>query len=1104
MASEETPVSPSIEEEDEDDNGNSEEPSPGLKETNIQDDGDPEAAQPHSSPRVAPDHKLEASAPRLPVNGPGSVRRQPDNPPAINKELEQMKVKYKIMERKRMEDRDKLKTLEALKAERDKFESTMQKLQRKCQTQSQEIAEWRRRLQESEAKVDQIERADAEHGTEVEMATLDKEMAEERLEAVTAELEILKERCEELELEAEIMRDENKELTSGMTSEERSSAGWLQMEKENQRLRDALVALRDLTQETETSLRNQVKELEDDLAHFEALKSEYEKARTDLAACRIAIQALKENLDAANHQERMIDQVTEEKEVLTEQIDLLSEKVMRLEEDAEVLREIQDTQNGTERLLQEELDDEKAFAIERDKKTQDQAKVIENLEYTLLKFKDIADGLQSDLEGLRANEQVNETEAKELNAKSRAMIDLNLRLQSTATKTQTKKIESELIQVQAEDTALHLAILQNFVPRNFKDERDPILALLRFKRIASKACLVRKSIEENIGQLTDTAQGDPYATFDMIEKLQWVSSSCSRSHNFMKGCTVEDFSKFDAALYELEPVERALDVCIDAVKRQNVDTVKCTQDLQRMIALLSDLAEKTVPSSPETFADTVIGRSEMMQLSSEIVGLELDLIKASVQSKVGGTAEDEYLHSFYQQIQRFIDRSRTCRVVGGKLLRSVDEKRNRSMTLGEPSLTSFEQAESVGKELSELLRVVGQGLVRRLTEDTAGDELFKIDEVPQIMQESARDWLKQSSCSTSESLAALEIVGEMLSGFHAKLEGLLNLSSDLSNFSEFERHPAPWKVRAETLREQKVVDVEMLEKLQKLQSHAHEQNVIITAKDKAIEEQSLKIELLEARSKGAKDHATASQKLEKELASIIAERHKAVTELDDLRKEKLVLSERYDEASAKLAALNQNQVAGDSGATAVRAANDESRSLQLAMRINLLTEEIASLQSAVRFLKAENHRLLHPISPASLAATNHSWLEANPLPKMGLVGNERVTAVAAEAKDVFSRLLEVSTSLKPLQLERVSDANTRGKQSTWRPHRTTPRYIVSQQREEFEEWAEWRDDLAERVVRGQRKKGFTRTGPPSGKSEVTETPPRGHVVDGVEIVGSPP
>jgi len=48
---------------------------------------------------------------------------------ALSRELEDLKSTIKVMEKKRVEDRDKLRLLERVQAERDKFETIIQKLQ---------------------------------------------------------------------------------------------------------------------------------------------------------------------------------------------------------------------------------------------------------------------------------------------------------------------------------------------------------------------------------------------------------------------------------------------------------------------------------------------------------------------------------------------------------------------------------------------------------------------------------------------------------------------------------------------------------------------------------------------------------------------------------------------------------------------------------------------------------------------------------------------------------------------------------------------------------------------------------------------------------------
>jgi dynactin 1 len=55
---------------------------------------------------------------------------------------------------------------------------------------------------------------------------------------------------------------------------ERSSLAFVQLEKHNERLKDALIRLRDMTSETERDQRNRISELERDLSETSGLQGQ--------------------------------------------------------------------------------------------------------------------------------------------------------------------------------------------------------------------------------------------------------------------------------------------------------------------------------------------------------------------------------------------------------------------------------------------------------------------------------------------------------------------------------------------------------------------------------------------------------------------------------------------------------------------------------------------------------------------------------------------------------------------------------------------------------------------------------------------------------------
>lgn len=70
----------------------------------------------------------------------------------------------------------------------------------------------------------------------------------------------------------------------------------------------------------------------------------------------------------------------------------------------------------------------------------------------------------SDLEDMRASQQITETEAEELTQRSRSMMDINMKLQITAAKAQNKTIDLELRRLEADQAMEQLSIVQVTMP----------------------------------------------------------------------------------------------------------------------------------------------------------------------------------------------------------------------------------------------------------------------------------------------------------------------------------------------------------------------------------------------------------------------------------------------------------------------------------------------------------------------------------------------------------------------------------------------------------------------------------------------------------------
>ncbi|KAK2020800.1 CAP-Gly domain-containing protein [Colletotrichum zoysiae] len=980
---------------------------------------------------------------------PATAARSTTTAAAANREIEDLKAKLKVLERKRLEDREKIKQLDQVQGERDRFQSIIEKLQAKYQPQQSENNELRKQLKEAEERFESIEAMQMEHETALELATLDREMAEETAEVLKVELEALKQKSEELELEVEILREENAEFEKGMSSEERASTGWLQMERTNERLREALLRLRDLTQQQEEELRDQIKTLEDDLREFGTVKEQFATAKDKLAQSEAAVEDLRQQLDNALGAEDMIEELTERNMSMSEQIEELKAVIEDLENLKEINDELEINHVQNEKEMQEELDFKDSVITEQARRAAEQEEALEDMEYTLSRFRGLVTSLQSDLEDMRASHAVTETESEQLNSKSRAMMDLNMKLQISASKAQVKTIDLELRRLEAQEAEQHLEIVKMFLPDTYKEDQDSVLALLRFRRLAFKAQLLQSFIKERVnGQSHSGHEDDIFAGCDVIDKLTWVASMCERFTNSISHCSIEQFQRFQNALFELEPVERALNGWIDGLRRDELKEQKCADELQRTIALMSHLAEVHLTDELPDFAEDTYMQTVIMQSHLESAGSTFATLRAMVQRVLPAESEeDEMAQHFSKKSEFVVNQTRSAKVIAGKAVRALQDLKSRSLALPQETKESFEQCQDATRQLAALAREIGFDLHTLLHEE-GRTEPFTYREVQDtISKATTKVTMSSESDLFSTYLSKLRTLTSQISDLAA-------LSADLSQTQEFEVSPAPWKLRAQELKATKTIPVDAEEELRRLKEEHNEARRAIAQRDENLSTANLKIETLESRMKDANAKASRIEDLE---AQIEAAKQKAASLQEDIDKQDRELKTLETDRDKWKKIAGDSKVFAD-GAGAAGAKAGQERAVATAREMDALKSEIASLQAAVRYLREDNRRA------RTTEQHNYDWL-AEPLTRPPSVVEQRRALVVAEGKDALSELVKFATSARVYDLTALPEDKL-----AWRPARSTPQYHAAKQREDLAAWTSWRDSVLKKseVVLGRK------------------------------------
>lgn len=104
----------------------------------------------------------------------------------------------------------------------------------------QDLSTTERELKDAVAEREQAESKFVEVGEQHEMAMLDKEMAEERAETAEAELEAVKEKLAEAEVELNVLKEGSGTLEGDDGSGAKSTLAYIQLERQNERLKEAL------------------------------------------------------------------------------------------------------------------------------------------------------------------------------------------------------------------------------------------------------------------------------------------------------------------------------------------------------------------------------------------------------------------------------------------------------------------------------------------------------------------------------------------------------------------------------------------------------------------------------------------------------------------------------------------------------------------------------------------------------------------------------------------------------------------------------------------------------------------------------------------------
>ncbi|XP_072315553.1 dynactin subunit 1-like [Eucyclogobius newberryi] len=529
-------------------------------------------------------------APATPASTSATPSKEEESLRAQVKDLEE---KLETLKMKRSEDKAKLKELEKHKIQLEQLQEWKSKMQEQQNELQKQLKEAKREAREAHEAKDRYMEEMSDTADAIEMATLDKEMAEERAESLQVEVDTLKEKVEELSMDLEILRHEVSEKGSDGAA---SSYHVKQLEEQNARLKEALVRMRDLSASEKQEHVKLQKQTEKKNSELDTFRVQKDKLCEELKQAEATVDELKEQVDAALGSEEMVETLTERNLDLEEKVRELRETVTDLEAINEMNDELQENARETEMELREQVDLSVSKVREAEKRVEAAQETVADYQQTINKYRELTAQLQEANRELVSQQSAS---TEQLQQPPAELFDFKIKFAET--KAYAKAIEMELRKMEVSQLNRQVALLTSFMPDTFVrhgGDHDCILVLLLIPRLICKAELISKQAQEKFDLNGPLVQGPglrgppgeqrSFAS-GLVYSLSLLQATLHRYEQALGSCSVDVFKRMGTLYSEMSFHERSLDYFIDLLHRDQLDETVQVEPLTKAIKYYQQL-----------------------------------------------------------------------------------------------------------------------------------------------------------------------------------------------------------------------------------------------------------------------------------------------------------------------------------------------------------------------------------------------------------------------------------------------------------------------------------------------------------------------------------
>ncbi|KAL4149675.1 hypothetical protein QTP88_003563 [Uroleucon formosanum] len=509
----------------------------------------------------------------------------------------------------------------------------------------------------------------------LEMATLDKEMAEVKAETLQLELDQAKERIEELTVDLELLKAEfEKGNESGEGGDGANSFKVKQLEQQNLRLRDTLVKLRDLSAHEKHQTQNLQREIEEKTKQCNDLQKSNEKLTAKVEELASQVNDLHEQVDAALGAEELVELLGQQKLNLEDKVVELEEAVTDLEAIQDINDQLQEDSRELEMQLREELDMANANIRECVKEKERALESLADRSLVIVKFRDLVNELREQNQDLQTQLMRESASKDEVRSSIPEMLDFKKMFAET--KAHSRAIDLELRRMETQEAQQHIQYLLAYMPDSFLSlggDYDAILSLLLLPRMIWKSEILMTHVRDKYPDVQEITKetlikdhsAEQFATRSRLSfYLYRLQTALRQFVHGMNTTTPEILIKIGESYPDMTIQEKVLNGYIEMLKIDQLDENVNTENLERCVAYFKHVYGPLIQDFNPHYEHLLLDHVLVLSAACNTIQTDANIIKCVIQgdssSNVLKLCDDisvacEVIHQHLKQIKKRAD-----------------------------------------------------------------------------------------------------------------------------------------------------------------------------------------------------------------------------------------------------------------------------------------------------------------------------------------------------------------------------------------------------------------------------------------------------------------